>query len=184
MSRLVCQILLSILLLPIASGVYMAVFSLCEAPMRRSADDSPFLAAGMTTLLFVIVYWPAVWRRTVRWTRRRVIWTILLIPASVGVAGTLSVGIDSTLGYRPGGPLFWFLAGLLIPTFWLFGTTLLWRDTREEQALRGQGISGVDVACPKCGYSMKGLYESRCPECGARFTLDQLVAGQGEGRIR
>jgi hypothetical protein len=34
------------------------------------------------------------------------------------------------------------------------------------------------VRCPVCDYSMAGLREAKCPECGSEFTLDQLVAGQ------
>jgi DNA-directed RNA polymerase subunit RPC12/RpoP len=30
------------------------------------------------------------------------------------------------------------------------------------------------IACPSCGYNLRGLKEAKCPECGAEFTLDQL----------
>ena len=39
--------------------------------------------------------------------------------------------------------------------------------------------AGTDsICCPVCGYNMTGLHESRCPECGSQFTLDQLLAAQ------
>ena len=28
--------------------------------------------------------------------------------------------------------------------------------------------------CPTCGYNMAGLSATKCPECGAEFTIDQL----------
>jgi hypothetical protein len=36
----------------------------------------------------------------------------------------------------------------------------------------------VNVICPKCGYSLVGLAELRCPECGERFTIDALIRAQ------
>lgn len=33
----------------------------------------------------------------------------------------------------------------------------------------------VRVNCPRCGYSMRGLSECRCPECGTLYTLDALI---------
>ncbi len=35
-----------------------------------------------------------------------------------------------------------------------------------------------NVNCPGCGYSMVGLHQSRCPECGNRYTLDELLLKQ------
>lgn len=36
----------------------------------------------------------------------------------------------------------------------------------------------VNVNCPDCGYSLIGLRELRCPECGAAFTIDELIRRQ------
>ena len=50
---------------------------------------------------------------------------------------------------------------------------------------RGRSVFGPDnlvaVHCPKCGYSLLGLTECRCPECGLAFTIDGLIAAQGYG---
>ena len=47
---------------------------------------------------------------------------------------------------------------------------------------RGRPVIGhdeqVDVHCPNCGYSLIGLTELRCPECGERFTIDTLIRAQ------
>ena len=44
----------------------------------------------------------------------------------------------------------------------------------------GFGIDHLDdeplVRCPACDYRMVGLTESRCPECGAQYTLSELLA--------
>jgi hypothetical protein len=32
----------------------------------------------------------------------------------------------------------------------------------------------ADLACPLCGYNLRGLVDPRCPECGFAFTWDEL----------
>lgn len=32
-------------------------------------------------------------------------------------------------------------------------------------------LAGRDVACPACGYNLRGLREPRCPECGEAIAL-------------
>ena len=36
-------------------------------------------------------------------------------------------------------------------------------------------IPDWDVHCPRCGYPLRGLPEHRCPECGARFRMQDVV---------
>ena len=31
------------------------------------------------------------------------------------------------------------------------------------------------VPCPNCGYNLRGLTAADCPECGEKFTLEELV---------
>jgi len=58
---------------------------------------------------------------------------------------------------------------------------LIWLST-VQRLLRGKPVFGsdrqVDVHCPSCGYSLVGLTELRCPECGTRFTIDELIRAQ------
>ena len=60
--------------------------------------------------------------------------------------------------------------------------TLLRLAVLWHQHSRGRDLTDVDgrvnVNCPDCGYMMVGLSESRCPECGERFTLDELIRRQ------
>src|SRR6185295_18227797 len=49
----------------------------------------------------------------------------------------------------------------------------------------GAGADGaVSVHCPRCGYSMSGLDAAACPECGARYTLDELIRAQDYDSLR
>ena len=38
-----------------------------------------------------------------------------------------------------------------------------------------QGSRPGELCCPKCGYNMAGLSATKCPECGAEFTIDKLM---------
>ena len=39
------------------------------------------------------------------------------------------------------------------------------------------------LRCPCCNYSLRGLHHCLCPECGAQFTLEQLINLVGRGRV-
>jgi hypothetical protein len=47
---------------------------------------------------------------------------------------------------------------------------------------RGRPVVGPDdlvqVNCPGCDYSLIGLRDLRCPECGLEFTIDELIRAQ------
>jgi predicted amidophosphoribosyltransferase len=34
----------------------------------------------------------------------------------------------------------------------------------------------LNASCPQCGYTLRGLPEHRCPECGLAFDIDDLIA--------
>ncbi len=55
----------------------------------------------------------------------------------------------------------------------LMGVGLVWRSgfVRGWRASRS-----APPNCPQCGYNMTGLTECRCPECGQRFSIDQILA--------
>lgn len=52
------------------------------------------------------------------------------------------------------------------------------RSASADESANGSSRPGA-VHCPSCGYSMVGLRECTCPECGKRFTVDELFAAQG-----
>ncbi len=69
------------------------------------------------------------------------------------------------------------LAGAIVVLVWLRAI----HDLRPHQPV--VSASGtVNVHCPSCQYSLVGLTELRCPECGRRFTIDELIALQGYGK--
>ena len=63
----------------------------------------------------------------------------------------------------------------------LTGTVFVWLPIVFHLQCRRR-IFGPDnlvrVNCPTCGYSLIGLRDLRCPECGSEFTIDELIRAQ------
>jgi len=57
------------------------------------------------------------------------------------------------------------------------------RVRKRNRALRGylkkrdprRPIPNAGLTCPNCGYSLTGLREHRCPECGRPFDLQTMI---------
>jgi FlaA1/EpsC-like NDP-sugar epimerase len=180
MNHLLCRVLLAIALAPLGIAIYIGLFIGCENTLR---DFFAFAWAGIFTWVFVVFYWLGLWRGFVRWSVRRKILIVLGIPACALVGALFGAIVDVPVRRPPEGvPAAIFAAILGIP-LWLIATVWIWRETAAERARRLQASAGKALFCPKCGYNMTGLYESRCPECGERFTLDQLLAAQQPYRI-
>ncbi len=169
LTRLILCLGVIIGMVPIYVVVVMAVAN------QASGDyDTPFLVAGAVTGLCFMASWNMVWRTQVKWTNARIGLTTMLLPASLllaVVAYGVVVAIESHATE----------VGIVLGTIawaagWLIGTALIWRETKPERAarLRAHGVHALP--CPQCGYNLTGLTQTQCPECGTKFTLDQLVA--------
>lgn len=71
---------------------------------------------------------------------------------------------------------FWIDVGVLVLlALTLLATVLvamlIWRDGFRKGWRRSRG---APPRCPNCGYSMVGLTECRCPECGTTYRLETL----------
>lgn len=60
---------------------------------------------------------------------------------------------------------------------WFAGTAWLWRSDRIDlpAGLASESDLSRFVRCGNCGYSLVGLREVRCPECGWGSTVDEVV---------
>jgi hypothetical protein len=176
-SRLIASILLSVLLVPVASIVYLVVFFVSvESRWFRGINEGfAFVIAGIVTSALTAWYWVLAWRRTVNWTPQRTTRTLGAAAMSV-FAGFIAGAALSTLNNS----FAFFIGSVVPPLLWLVATVLVWRETDAERSarLRAQGIdgNGPGVPCPTCGYDMTGLKGTRCPECGSEFTVDEVVA--------
>ena len=183
MSRLVARILLSIFLFPLAGIVYLVSFVFAarlSAPRFYGRLDEAwlFLGSSLGTWLFVAGYWVLLWRGSVRWDSRRSIGAILAAVATAGAGFFVGLVITIVLPPYANGAFGTFVGGLVAIMLWVVATVILWRDTPTERAQRARASSRSTIVCPTCGYNLTGLSESRCPECGSKFTLDELIALQ------
>ena len=180
MSRLIAQIMLSILVYPLAGLVYLiAFFVWMETQRGPDREQVAFAVGGVLTWAFVAVYWTLLWRKSIAWTPERTWRTILCYGGALLVAGAIGAVLGGMTGEEEFG---FFIATAAAPLLWQVGTIVVWRETDAERATRlaKQGVG--QLLCPTCGYNLTGLKGTRCPECGSEFTLDAILAGQAANR--
>ncbi len=166
--------MLAVFMLPVGAIVYLIAFAVLWETTTGLRPDEPLLVwSGVIAGIFVAAYWLLLWFRSIRWTRERV---LLTVGASVFAIGSGSFGawlvglMEADVGAFVSGPIAIFS--------WLILTVFIWRDTRRERARRIDIRAGGALVCPVCGYNMTGLRQTICPECGATYTIDELVASQ------
>lgn len=178
MSRLIAQIMLSILLFPLAGLVYLIAFIVYMETQRGYYPDREqiaFILSGILTWAFIGWYWTMLWRKSIEWTPDRTRRTILCYAGAMAagvVLGGIMGGITDEASFG------FFIATAAAPLLWQVGTVLVWRETDAERATRVSKQGLDQLLCPTCGYNLTGLKGTRCPECGSEFTLDALIAAQ------
>jgi hypothetical protein len=179
MTRTIARLILAMLLLP-ATGAVFLLTVFVAVPGGRPPTAGGLLALWGVVYLFIAVYWLVLWRGVVRWTRRRVLMTAGATGLAL-VGGAAFGAVSLAINPRMPPPIAILLGGGFVPIVWVLATVLVWTETRAERADRLRALGGPRaVTCPVCGYSLTGLMEARCPECGGRFTLDQLLAAQAD----
>jgi len=166
---------------PLAVLFYAFVMVVAEESQQgfgsRMREADMFLASDGLTWLVVAVYWCVLWRTAVNWNTSRILGTFLSALGAAIVGGLAGWSAGSLIGPLDAG-FGVFIGGILAIILWLIATVFIWRETAAERAQRIKGSSKSAVTCPTCGYNLTGLSESRCPECGSKFTLDELLALQ------
>lgn len=185
MSQLIARLLLTVFLVPLTVLFASMVTVICYENLRYYYSFygyRPFglprdlvvaIIAGLSSWAFFAVCWTAIWKRGVNWTPDRKRWTVLWPFASLLCAviiGRLFARLDSEVGF------FFFAASPHL--IWVVGMVVIWRETDAERKARQQAAHTDVLTCPTCGYNLTGLVEARCPECGSRFTLNDLLSKQ------
>ena len=175
MTALLARILLAIIMFPLALCLYVLATILLDDWFGLRFVKACTYSNVLITLL-VILYWIALWYRSIPWSNKRTFLTLLLSVACV-VAGFVPGQLTQAKDVEV------FVGGFVAILAWLAFSVLIWRETPAERAERIRRAAGDVLFCPKCSYNMTGLYESRCPECGSKYTLDQLFAAQKTERL-
>ncbi len=164
MSQLMARIMLAVFMLPVSMLFYVISFAVLYRTMMNRREESALFLAGLVTAAFVGAYWLLLWRRSVRWTRPRML-------GSVGVAfGAVAIGVLASWGINLiENDLVEFIFGPVITFAWLLGTVFVWRETTHERASRLAASSGTSVVCPACG-STSRVSAGRPVRSAARVT--------------
>ena len=178
MSQLVSRILLAIFLFPLAAVFYLIIFFILDHNQRYGSyrDIDNFFICGVVTWIGVALYWWLLWRSSVKWNGVRVGLTVAAV-LLCAICAAIVAGLIALATPNRNGDFAMFVATVLAILLWLVATVFLWRETAAERSARLVG-AGNAVTCPHCGYNLTGLHESRCPECGTKFTLDELLVAQ------
>ncbi|MGH7179951.1 MAG: hypothetical protein ACREJC_21420 [Tepidisphaeraceae bacterium] len=177
MTRLLARLVLAMLLLPI-SGSILVLGLVLSAATGRGEPSLLFVVCVWTTVYaFIAIYWIALWSGIIQWKPWRVSYTAL---AGAGAIVAAIACTAATYSGARGIPIQFaaLLGGGVAPILWVLATVLIWRETPIERLERLARLGRAAVSCPICGYNMTGLSETRCPECGAKFTIEQLVSAQ------
>ncbi|TWT41891.1 hypothetical protein RAS1_30150 [Phycisphaerae bacterium RAS1] len=180
MTRSAVRCACSFALFPLLAGTF--TFTLWGSQYwSASGWPLPGWLAYQACAVVTVLLWFLVWRRSVRWTRRRVLTSVslgaLVLLSPLGVLAHEDLrsawrGYDSIVdAIILASPLF---AG----TAFLAGTAWSWRLKPAEAAARVAELGDEkvrSVSCPACRYSLRGLPEARCPECGWSGTIDEIV---------
>ncbi|UCD29853.1 MAG: hypothetical protein JSV03_05070 [Planctomycetota bacterium] len=134
-----------------------------------------FLIAGFLYLIVLHYIWS-------RYQRKKAVWTgaiktigtwLLVIPAVIVIeevfGGDEEILISAVV----------FIALTITCLIWI----QVFRHLQFGRALYAND-GQLDLRCPRCDYRMVGLKESRCPECGQQYTIDQLMAKQNFDALR
>ena len=162
-------------LLPLApaAGVYVTTYWVGGTLFGWRQIGPVYVAAAITTWGFVLLSRDWFLRRSNGWTPLRARQTTLaaLLAGGLAVAFALvALGADRDLILLVG--------SICPPLLWVALTAWIWRETDEEQRKRLVAAGRPSVACPSCGYDLRGLKSTRCPECGTEYALDELFACQ------
>jgi hypothetical protein len=171
MSATSVRLLIAFAMIVALPGLYIPLFVVIEEVLF-SRDEVALTVACLVLGAAFAVCWVLIWRKAVSWTAGRAVLTALAWPVAAA-AGSLFGLVFAAASHEEEVAVI--VAGMLALAIWIAATACIWRETPAERVARRDPRMGSWLTCPRCGYSMKGLREARCPECGTQYTLDELL---------
>ncbi len=173
------RLTMGIALIPLLPGLFfIGLYALISFAPVWPREIGIGLCYEVCAIIAIVAWW-RLWRPVVEWDRRRRVRTGVL--AAALVASPAVVLLHLYLPIPSVGDL-WDVTCVLTPVLvyalWLAGTAWVWRSSQPSRACMSAGGNDAVEAlarCPRCDYSLKGLHEVHCPECGWASTVDDVV---------
>ncbi len=175
MSRNTVRIMSSLGLIVGATTAYPILFLGIENHLIPSNGIALLVTSTISAPVFTVV-WIRIWARAVMWDRRTMGRTGIAVAASLGTALAVATSHMLAIGTAWGDEEGVILATAAYGGAWIAASAWAWADQVRT------GVGGPRIICPKCNYDMRGLDQPRCPECGSRYTLDELLAANTPDR--
>lgn len=165
------RVVASIATIPLIVGL-MWIIDMAWWELVGVREPFRFVASYATVTPIAIVAWILIWRTVVVWSRKIIRNTISLALVFF-VLPVLALWLFLMSGNRNEllGALF-YASPLIGWGIWMATTVLIWDFVPTAMGGRSELPK-----CLRCGYLLKGLTGTRCPECGAEPTLDELWGG-------
>lgn len=181
MNQATLRLIIAYALIPFLPGLFFICWVALDDFTSMNSNEGWGVSFIACTVV-AIAAWVATWRNAIQWTVKRRIGTMGL--ATLFLLSALPILLMQ--GLSSSSETYLSLIPLIAFSIWLIGTSLLWREKNPAKAVLRSGVVGTNTAdrgaenllefvhCPKCNYSMKGLREVKCPECGWNSTIDDL----------
>lgn len=174
------RLMASIATLPVVTGVF---FLIAEALDDFTTTLNVGPPAMLLTAVVAVGVWVLIWRHAVAWSRAVVRATAIQAAVWIGVPNVATWIFDSGSSEIVNtllvcAPIIgWGMFMVMTIHVWPVRADgpgwggAVWIGTGDEAA-----ADDMTPRCLRCGYMLKGLRSTRCPECGDAPTLDELWA--------
>lgn len=157
-------------MMPCVVGLFWIVIVFLDTVMGLTGTTSGPFWAYLICAFITLIAWLTIWKKAISWSEHILAWTCGMWLIFVGVP----LAFLYLASRKFAGP-FWesifFSAPIIGWGIWL-GWTMWYWPMRVDVS----GAAGQAPTCLKCGYSLRGLKGTRCPECGDEPTIDELWA--------
>lgn len=173
------RLLIGIAQIPFLTGVFwICAFALHDFVMPNSSTENVFAVCYEVCAILAVVLGVLVWRQTVEWNRwRRGVTLLLAFIFLVSPGAVYGMPVFSSWANTESWQMLCWLMPVFAWALWLAGTAWTWRSAQSRGSTELAGSVAIEalVRCPACDYSLRGLHEVRCPECGWTSTVDDVV---------